>query len=89
MTTNVYHHVYPFAVTTLVTLDGIQIGFHSHHIADDERVLAGDLRQGARMEGPSIITAFVLNANVSLVCNSVHRANLDVRLESHVAQQVY
>lgn len=84
MPTNIFHYVYPFAVTALVMLDGSQVGFHSDYVTESKRVFTRNFCQSAWMKGPSIVAAFVLHTNIAFVCNSVHRANLDFRLESYV-----
>lgn len=81
VSTNIFHDVYPFTMATLVMLDGRQVALHADYIPERKDVLGDDLRQSTRMKGPPVVATFVLHANVSLVRDPVHSANLESRFQ--------
>ena len=68
-----FHYFYPLAMTLLVVTNHCKIMVDTNHITNSKCV---DLGECPRMEGPAVVTAFILDTNVSPFSHSMNHSHL-------------
>jgi len=71
--THPFHYFYPLAMTLLVVPHHGKIMNDTNHITNSKCV---DLGECPRMEGPAVVTAFILDTNVSPFSYSMNHSHL-------------
>jgi hypothetical protein len=82
--THPFHDFNPLAMALLVVPHCGKIMLHTNHITNSKYV---DLGECPRMEGPAVVTAFILDTYVSLLSHSMNDSHLPNILHGNNATQ--